>query len=153
MKSFAVVLMLIALASTQAFTISKSSLSSTSISSSKPALVSKFAESTHLYSTEEDIAEKAVHVSTPAPVEPETSYPLNVPSPILLASSMVLAIISTGSVFELSGGSPVLGFAPTLGITIVGVPTCFFLFYASIKKAQAETEEDDKAYRNKNNRF
>lgn len=152
MKSFAVVLMLIALASTQAFTISKSSLSS-SISTSKPALVSKFAESTHLYSTEEDIAEKAVPVSTPAPVEPETTYPLNVASPILLASSMVLAIISTGSVFELSGGSPVLGFAPTLGITIVGVPTCFFLFYASIKKAQAETEEDDKAYRNENNRF
>lgn len=147
--------MLVALTvSTQAFTVSKSSLSS-NISSSKSAAIRHVnVKSTPLYSSkEEDITEEPVSQSTPAPVEPETSYPLNVPSPILLASSMVLAIISTGSVFELSGGSPVLGFAPTLGITIVGVPTCFFLFYASIKKAQAETEEDDKAYRNSNNRF
>ncbi|GFH43779.1 hypothetical protein CTEN210_00252 [Chaetoceros tenuissimus] len=152
MKSFAVVFMLMALVSTQAFTISKSSVSSIS---SKPAVVRSYVnvKSTPLYSTEGDVTEETVAASTPVPTEPETSYPLNVPSPILLASSMVLAIISTGSVFELSGGSPVLGFAPTLGITIVGVPTCFFLFYASIKKAQAETEEDDKAYRNRNNRF
>ena len=153
MKLFAVFFMLMALlAPAQAFTVSKSFLSS-SISSSKSAAIRSHVKSTPLYSSEEDITEEPVSKSTPAPVEPETSYPLNVPTPILLASSMVLAIISTGSVFELSGGSPVLGFAPTLGITIVGVPTCFFLFYASIKKAQAETEEDDKAYRNSNNRF
>eukprot|EP00565_Helicotheca_tamesis_P000901 CAMPEP_0185737358 /NCGR_PEP_ID=MMETSP1171-20130828/30220_1 /TAXON_ID=374046 /ORGANISM="Helicotheca tamensis, Strain CCMP826" /LENGTH=185 /DNA_ID=CAMNT_0028408267 /DNA_START=133 /DNA_END=690 /DNA_ORIENTATION=- len=75
-----------------------------------------------------------------------TSYPVNLPSPILLASSMVLAIASTGSLFELTGGDPQLGFAPTLAIAIVGLPTCLFLFYASILKATAETEEDDKKF-------
>eukprot|EP00979_Chaetoceros_neogracilis_P013004 scaffold3606_cov276-Chaetoceros_neogracile.AAC.2 len=80
-------------------------------------------------------------------------YPLDVASPVLLASSMVLAIASTGSIFELSGGSPVLGFAPSVGITVLGIPLCFFLFYAAIKKGIAETEADDAEYQRKNNRF
>ncbi len=89
--------------------------------------------------------------STTTSIEETNDYPINAPSPILLASSMVLAIASTGSVFELAGGSPVLGFLPTAGIAIVGIPLCFFLFYAAIKKGMAETEEDDKNYRNQRN--
>ena len=63
---------------------------------------------------------------------------------------MVLGITGTGSVFELTGGSPNLGFAPTAAIAAVSVPLCFFLFYASVKKAQAETEEDDKEFLKRN---
>ena len=77
-----------------------------------------------------------------------SKYPINLPSPVLLASSMVLAIASTGSIFELSGGSPVLGFVPTLVVAIIGVPLCLFLFYAAIQKGIAETEADDAAYNN-----
>ena len=103
-------------------------------------------------------------------------YPLNVPSPILLASSMVIAIASTGglifwkslqstsvhfalcsspillhltptgSLFELVEGTPQFGFALTAGIVVVGFPLTFFLFYASIKKAIAETAEDDERF-------
>ena len=53
---------------------------------------------------------------------------------------------TTGSLFELMGGDPKLGFAPTAAIAAVGLPLCLFLFYASILKAQAETEEDDKSF-------
>jgi len=36
-------------------------------------------------------------VETAPPMEPEgAQYPLNVPSPLLLASAMILAIVSTG---------------------------------------------------------
>jgi len=44
------------------------------------------------------------------------------------------------------GGSPNLGFAPTAGIAAVVIPSCLFLFYASILKATAETEADDKEF-------
>mmetsp|Transcript_16433 Transcript_16433/g.31136 ORF Transcript_16433/g.31136 Transcript_16433/m.31136 type:complete len:269 (-) Transcript_16433:79-885(-) len=81
-----------------------------------------------------------------------SSFPIDLPSPILLASSMVLAIASTGSIFELSGGSPVLGFVPTLVIAIMGIPLCLFLFYAAIQKGIAETEADDIAYSNQRRR-
>lgn len=82
-------------------------------------------------------------------------YPLNVPSPVLLASSMVIAIAVTGSIFELSGGNPVLGVIPSVGVALVGLPSCFFLFYAAIKKGIAETEEDDREFQRgrSNNRF
>lgn len=109
-------------------------------------------------STEEPPASES-SVSTPpvdsaappaAVQEPEgTDYPLNVPSPILLASSMVLGIASIGSVFELSGGSPANGFAASAAIAALGFPLCIFLFYAAIRKGQAETEEDDKRFLNK----
>ena len=109
--------------------------------------------------------------------EESASYPINVPSPILLASSMVIAIASTGtfrilakhsrfektkrirltsvhcfvllasgSLFELLGGTPQFGFAPTAAIVALGFPITLFLFYASIRKAIAETEEDDKRF-------
>mmetsp|Transcript_15926 Transcript_15926/g.22689 ORF Transcript_15926/g.22689 Transcript_15926/m.22689 type:complete len:190 (-) Transcript_15926:267-836(-) len=80
-------------------------------------------------------------------------YPLDVPSPILLASSMVLAIAATGSIFELSGGSPAIGTIPSILIILVGMPSCFFLFYAAIKKGAAETEADDLEYNKGNRRY
>ena len=55
-----------------------------------------------------------------------------------------------GSIFEMSGGSPAIGFIPSAIIAITGTPTCFFLFYAAIKKGIAETEEDDEAFRRSN---
>lgn len=116
---------------------------------------SKKSESVIKTVTADDMVKKVRSVSK-APIESEptnTDYPINAPSPILLASSMVLAIASTGSIFELSGGHPVLGFIPTVIVALVGVPACFFLFYASIKKGIAETEEDDKAFQRKNGRF
>eukprot|EP00980_Cylindrotheca_fusiformis_P028575 scaffold22612_cov138-Cylindrotheca_fusiformis.AAC.9 len=81
------------------------------------------------------------------PSEPEgTQYPLDVPSPILLASSMVLAIVGTGSAFELVNPDPKFGFVTTAILTVVAIPLCLFLFYASILKATAETEADDKEF-------
>mmetsp|Transcript_29983 Transcript_29983/g.49506 ORF Transcript_29983/g.49506 Transcript_29983/m.49506 type:complete len:152 (+) Transcript_29983:59-514(+) len=80
-------------------------------------------------------------------IEIDAKYPIPLPSPILLGGAMVLGIASIGSIFELTGvNPPPLGFAPTLGIVAVGLPTCLYLFYASILKAQAETEEDDKKF-------
>mmetsp|Transcript_2254 Transcript_2254/g.2900 ORF Transcript_2254/g.2900 Transcript_2254/m.2900 type:complete len:199 (+) Transcript_2254:105-701(+) len=75
-------------------------------------------------------------------------YPLNVPSPLLLASTIILAIASVGSLFDLtSGNGTQFGFGVTAAIAALGLPLSLFLFYASIKKAIAETDEDDKAYR------
>jgi hypothetical protein len=51
-----------------------------------------------------------------------------------------------GSLFEILGGSPKIGLAPSAAIVVLGFPACLFLFYASIVKGQAETEEDDKKY-------
>jgi hypothetical protein len=49
-------------------------------------------------------------------------------------------------VFELTGGNPQYGSAVTAAIAAVSIPLCLFLFYASVKKAQAETDEDDKEF-------
>ncbi|GKY93297.1 hypothetical protein MPSEU_000297200 [Mayamaea pseudoterrestris] len=105
---------------------------------------------------ESDIVTMQSVVVTPSPTQPAvaasksepelTSYPIDIPSPILLGTSMVLAISGTGSLFELLGGDPKLGFATTAAIAAVGLPACLFLFYAAILKAQAETVEDDKAF-------
>lgn len=77
------------------------------------------------------------------------SYPINLPSPVLLATSMVLAIASTGSLFELAGGgSTKLGFGPTAALAAIGLPLSIFLIYAAILKGAAETEEDDQEYNN-----
>lgn len=78
--------------------------------------------------------------------EQEASYPIDLPSPALLATSMVLAISSIGSLFELTGGSPKLGFGPTAALAAIGLPMSLFLIYAAILKGAAETEEDDKEY-------
>ena len=88
----------------------------------------------------------AAEVSAAAPSSPpaaspiaesKSDVPLDVPSPILLAGSMVLAIVSTGSIFELLGGSPQYGMVPTALFAVVGTPLCFFLFYAAILKGNA----------------
>jgi hypothetical protein len=118
--------------------------------------ISNIASSMQLFSTNDDEMNESSTPAPPAPVvaqEPENDYPLDVPSPILLASSMVLAIATTGSIFELSGGHPVLGMIPSVGIIVTGLPLCFFLFYAAIKKGIAETDEDDKRFQQKSNRF
>ena len=118
--------------------------------------ISSIASSMQLFSTNDDEMNEFSTPAEPAPVvaqEPENDYPLDVPSPILLASSMVLAIATTGSIFELSGGNPVLGMIPSVGIIVTGLPLCFFLFYAAIKKGIAETDEDDKRFQQKSNRF
>jgi len=78
--------------------------------------------------------------------EDSKAYPIDVPSPLLLASSIILAIASTGSIFELISGTPKLGFGVTAAIALFGFPTFIFLFYAAILKGAAETEEDDKAF-------
>lgn len=79
--------------------------------------------------------------------EPVKDYPIDAPSPILLSSSMLLAIGSVGTIFELVGGSPMMGVIPSALFALVGLPSCLFLFYAAIKKGTAETEEDDAEYR------
>lgn len=80
----------------------------------------------------------------------DSGVPIDLPSPILLSSSMVLAIASTGSLFEITGGK---GSLPSLAIVIIGIPTCLFLFYAAIQKGIAETEADDAEFQRKTNRF
>lgn len=86
--------------------------------------------------------------------EGTTQYPIDLPSPILLSTSMVLAIASTGSLFELLGGNPSLPFEATAAIVLIGFPLCIFLFYASILKATAETEADDREFLKRgNNKF
>ena len=120
--------------------------------------------------------------SMSAPTEESSPYPIDLPSPLLLASSMILTIagvgksipslpkllmavwwtvwvklqnlwrfrscfVFAGSIFDLTGGSePNLGFGTTAAIAAVSIPVGLFLFYASILKATAETEEDDRDY-------
>mmetsp|Transcript_26200 Transcript_26200/g.56480 ORF Transcript_26200/g.56480 Transcript_26200/m.56480 type:complete len:197 (-) Transcript_26200:321-911(-) len=81
------------------------------------------------------------------------SYPINLPSPILLATSMVLAISSIGSLFELAGGNPKIGFAATAALAALGLPLSAFLIYAAILKGAAESEEDDLEYMNQSKRL
>uniref|UniRef100_A0A7S2Y7X1 PSII 6.1 kDa protein n=1 Tax=Entomoneis paludosa TaxID=265537 RepID=A0A7S2Y7X1_9STRA len=77
----------------------------------------------------------------------DVEYPLDVPSPVLLASSIVLAISSTGSLFNCIEGNitPV-----SLGLAVIGFPLFLFLLYAAILKGAAETKEDDERYLNGN---
>ncbi|CAB9504678.1 expressed unknown protein [Seminavis robusta] len=91
---------------------------------------------------------KAAPPAVVVPVEEEeSSVPIDLPSPLLLASSMILGIVSTGSIFDLLGGNPSFGFAPTAGVALTGLPLCLFLFTAAIAKGQKETEEDDEEFR------
>jgi hypothetical protein len=55
-------------------------------------------------------------------------------------------ITYAGSLFQLLEGNPPVGVAGTAAIVVIGFPVCGFLFYASIKKATAETELDDKEF-------
>lgn len=68
--------------------------------------------------------------------------PINLPSPVLLLSSSVLAIASIGSVFELTGGHPTLGPQLTAAILVAALPGFLFLFYAAIRKGQQESLDD-----------
>jgi hypothetical protein len=52
-------------------------------------------------------------------------------------------ILRTGSIFELSGGAPKIGFGPSAALIALGGPLCIFLFIAAVQKGAAETEEDD----------
>mmetsp|Transcript_23988 Transcript_23988/g.42964 ORF Transcript_23988/g.42964 Transcript_23988/m.42964 type:complete len:182 (+) Transcript_23988:87-632(+) len=76
----------------------------------------------------------------------EASYPIDLPSPVLLSTSMFLAISSIGSIFELTGGHPSLGFVETAAIAAIGLPSSLYLIYAAILKGAAETAEDDAEY-------
>jgi hypothetical protein len=58
-----------------------------------------------------------------------------------------ICLFVTGSIFELSGGDPKIGFGATLAIAVLGLPGCIFLFLEAIKKATEETEEDDRKFR------
>ena len=58
-----------------------------------------------------------------------------------------------GSLFELAGGTPKLGFAVTAAITALGLPISVFLIYAAILKGSAETEEADREFMNKPRRL
>lgn len=51
-----------------------------------------------------------------------------------------------GSAFELGNPDPIFGFPMTAGLALVTIPSCLFLFYASVLKATAETEADDKEF-------
>ena len=53
-----------------------------------------------------------------------------------------------GSGFDIFSDSPLFPFAINATITASTLALCVGLFYASILKAQAETEEDDKNYMN-----
>ena len=66
-----------------------------------------------------------------------------------VASSLTFSLLLglAGSIFDLTGGSePNLGFGTTAAIAAISIPVGLFLFYASILKATAETEEDDRDY-------
>lgn len=74
---------------------------------------------------------------------PTSDYPIPLPSYLLLALATVLSIAFTGSIFEVTGGHPELGYTATYIIGTLSLPGFIFLFYAAIKKGKAEVEEDD----------
>ena len=57
-------------------------------------------------------------------------------------------IIFTGSGFDIFSDQPKFPFVVNAIISAGGLSLCLGFFYASILKAQAETEEDDKRYMN-----
>jgi len=57
-------------------------------------------------------------------------------------------LIFKGCGFDIFSDSPRFGVAINASIATVGLTLCIGLFYASILKAQAETEEDDENYMN-----
>mmetsp|Transcript_23893 Transcript_23893/g.27530 ORF Transcript_23893/g.27530 Transcript_23893/m.27530 type:complete len:181 (+) Transcript_23893:53-595(+) len=76
----------------------------------------------------------------------QLNVPLNIPSPLLLGSSMILAIAGVGSMFDIAGGSPQLGFPLTESIATVGTTISLYFFYCAILKGISETEEDDEKF-------
>jgi hypothetical protein len=51
-----------------------------------------------------------------------------------------------GSGFDLANATPRYGFGITFSIATIGLTLSVGLFYASVLKAKAETEADDKEY-------
>ncbi|GMI47552.1 hypothetical protein TrCOL_g2156 [Triparma columacea] len=78
-----------------------------------------------------------------SPSSQSSSYPLDVPSPILLGGAMLLSIVGIGTLFT-SLTDKELNVIGTAAVVGINVPVSLYLFYAAIKKGQAETEEDDK---------
>jgi len=111
------------------------------------------AEESYSNKAEESVSVVTKKVETVSLEEDEKPYPLDLPSPILLASSIILAIAATGSVFQLAAGDPPNGVAITAAIIAVSFPTSAFFFYAALIKGQAETDADDKEFQSKNGRF
>eukprot|EP00904_Undaria_pinnatifida_P010423 jgi/Undpi1/6510/HiC_scaffold_20.g08989.m1 len=72
-----------------------------------------------------------------------SDYPIPLPSYLLLVLATVASIAFTGSIFEVMGPNPELGYTTTYIIGALSLPTFVFLFYAAIKKGKAEVEEDD----------
>ncbi|CAM9692037.1 unnamed protein product, partial [Ascophyllum nodosum] len=66
---------------------------------------------------------------------------------LLLLLATVACIAFVGSIFEVTGPNPELGYTPTYIIGTLAFPSFIFLFYSAIKKGQAEVEEDDAKYR------
>ncbi|CAM9232406.1 unnamed protein product [Choristocarpus tenellus] len=79
--------------------------------------------------------------------EDKNSYPINLPSYALLLLSVVVAIAFVGCIFEATGPKPVMGYPLTYAVGTLSFPGFLFLFYAAIKKGQAETEEADDPFR------
>lgn len=52
-----------------------------------------------------------------------------------------------GCLFDLLGGSPAYGFAPSAAVVLLGGPLSIFLFVSAIAKGKKETEEDDEAFK------
>ncbi|CAM9619561.1 unnamed protein product [Discosporangium mesarthrocarpum] len=76
------------------------------------------------------------------------AYPIDLPAYLLLSLSTVLAIAFVGCIFEAtSAPTPQLGYPLTYLIGILSLPSFLFLFYAAIKKGQAEAEEEDESFR------
>ena len=63
-------------------------------------------------------------------------------SGLLLAGSCLAAIAAVGSIFELSSGSPDWGTVPTTVILGLCVPLVGGLFYAAVKDATANQEQE-----------
>jgi hypothetical protein len=59
---------------------------------------------------------------------------------------MVIQLLCTGSGFDLANSTPRFGFGMTFSVATISLTLCAGLFYASILKAQAETDADDKEY-------
>mmetsp|Transcript_19287 Transcript_19287/g.21534 ORF Transcript_19287/g.21534 Transcript_19287/m.21534 type:complete len:147 (+) Transcript_19287:154-594(+) len=143
MKVFALVLLSVLLFYTSAFTISSRSLKKETFS--KNTYNNNIRQSRSLLKDNESEDGDLSRNNS----NDETSYPIPLPSPVLLGSSMILGIVSVGSTFQLTASElPPIGYIPTVLIIVLGIPSCLYLFYASILKAQAETEEDDKKYMN-----
>lgn len=64
----------------------------------------------------------------------------------ILFDFILYNIYTKGSAFDLANPNPNLGFGTTAALAAISIPLCFFLFYASILKATAETEADDKEF-------